>query len=255
MSDWRLQVESLAAGYGKKLILNSVSFDARAGEILCLVGPNGAGKSTLLKTLLRLIPPLAGEIRYGGRPLTELSERELARCCAAVLTGRPEPERMRCEELVAMGRYPYTGRLGVLGAEDRRVVRESMELVGVTELREESFTDISDGQRQRVLLARAICQEPRLLILDEPTSFLDIRYKLEFMELLRVLAREKGLAIVMSMHELELARLFSDRLLCLLGGGIDRIGTPEELFTGDYMERLFGVEPGRYATLFGKEAR
>ncbi len=246
-----LHTEALSVGYGQKTVVGDILLQAVPGEILCLIGPNGAGKSTLLKTLIRELEPTGGTVFLEGRDLRGYRERELAQRSAAVLTGRPEPELMRCEEVVAMGRYPYTGRLGILGAEDRNRVRESMEKVGVTDLAEQDFNRISDGQRQRVLLARALCQEPCLLVLDEPTSFLDIRHKLVFLQLLRDLVRERQLAVVMSMHELELAQRFADRLLCIRDGKVDRSGTPEEIFVPGYIETLYGIEKGSFDALSG----
>ena len=246
-----LYTDKLSVGYGDRTVVSDITLSAEPGQILCLIGPNGAGKSTLLKTLLRLLPPTAGAVYLEGKELRTYSERELARRSAAMLTGRPEPELMKSAEVVAAGRYPYTGRLGILSEEDRRVVRESMEKVGVSELADTDFTHLSDGQRQRVLLARALCQEPRLLILDEPTSFLDIRHKLDFLQLLRELVRERQLAVVMSMHELELAQRFADRLLCIRDGRVDRAGSPEEIFSGGYIERLYGLARGSYDALAG----
>ena len=247
-----LYTRDLSVGYGEKTVASGVNLRAEAGRILCLIGPNGAGKSTLLKTLIRALPPVSGSISLNGKQLNDYRERELAQLCAAVLTGRPEPELMRCGEVVAAGRYPYTGRLGILTKEDRRIVRDSMEKVGILALADLDFTRISDGQRQRVLLARALCQQPRLLVLDEPTSFLDIRHKLEFLKLLRQLAREREIAVVMSMHELELAARFADSLLCIKDGRVDRTGTPGEIFTGGYIDDLYGMEPGSWAELFGQ---
>ena len=246
-----LYTDKLSVGYGDRTVVFDIALSAEPGQILCLIGPNGAGKSTLLKTLLRLLPQAAGAVYLEGKELRTYSERELARRSAAMLTGRPEPELMKSAEVVAAGRYPYTGRLGILSEEDRRVVRESMEKVGVSELADTDFTHLSDGQRQRVLLARALCQEPRLLILDEPTSFLDIRHKLDFLQLLRELVRERQLAVVMSMHELELAQRFADRLLCIRDGRVDRAGSPEEIFSGGYIERLYGLARGSYDALAG----
>lgn len=251
MSGQSLRTEALSIGYGKKTVAEDISLLAEPGQILCLIGPNGAGKSTLLKTLIRQLPPLSGAVFLGERRLDSFTERELARSCAAVLTGRPAPELMRSEEVVSLGRFPYTGRLGVLSEEDRRVVRESMDMTGVTALSNADFTRLSDGQRQRVLLARAICQQPRLLVMDEPTSFLDIRHKLEFLHLLRELVRQRGLAVVLSMHELDLAQKFSDRLVCMKNGRVDRVGSPAEIFSGDYIQRLFNVTEGSYDSLFG----
>ena len=252
MSERILYTVGLSVGYGEKAVISGIDSSAEAGRILCLIGPNGAGKSTLLKTLIRALPPVAGSVFLDGKNLRDYRERELARHSAAVLTMRPEPDLMRCEELVAAGRYPYTGRLGILTEEDRLIVRESMEKVGILALADLDFKCISDGQRQRVLLARALCQQPRLLVLDEPTSFLDIRHKLEFLKLLSELAREREIAVVMSMHELELAARFADRILCIKDGRVDRLGTPEEIFTGGYIDALYGMEPGSWAGLFGE---
>ncbi len=246
MTQELLETKRLAVGYGRKAVVSEIALTAKPGEILCLIGPNGAGKSTLLKTLIRELPPLEGAVRLEGRSLYSYRQRELARCSAALLTGHISPELMRCEEVVAAGRYPYTGRLGTLSEEDRRVVARCMEKVGVAELAGKEFERISDGQRQRVLLARALCQQPRLLILDEPTSFLDVRHKLDFLMLLRTLVREENLAVVMSLHELELAQRCADRLLCIRDGRVDRSGTPEEIFTGTYIESLYGIGRGRY---------
>ena len=246
-----LYTDRLSVGYGDKTVIRDIALAARPGQVLCLIGPNGAGKSTLLKTLIRALPPTGGAVYLAGRELGGYRERELARMSAAVLTTRPEPELMRCFEVVSTGRYPYTGRLGILSAEDKRIVRESMEKVGVAALADQDFSLLSDGQRQRVLLARALCQQPRLLILDEPTSFLDIRHKLDFLQLIRELIAGGELCVVMSMHELELAQRFADTLLCIRGGRVDRMGSPEEIFTGDYIERLYGIEHGSYESLAG----
>ncbi|MBO5556192.1 MAG: ABC transporter ATP-binding protein, partial [Oscillospiraceae bacterium] len=174
-----LRTERLAVGYQGRAVVQDISMTAESGKILSLIGPNGAGKSTILKTLLRLLPPVSGGIWLCGRDLGGMSDREAARTVAAVLTERPEPEQMCCEDVVSAGRYPYTGRLGILSPADKEKVRHVMAQTETWDLRDRDFRQLSDGQRQRVLLARAIYQEPRLLILDEPTSFLDIRHKLD----------------------------------------------------------------------------
>ena len=182
MADTILRTEELSAGYGKKVIVGGLTIEARRGEILTLIGPNGAGKSTVLKTLCRQLDPLGGTVYIDGKKLSELSGNQLARKVSVLLTGRVKTEYMRCIDVVEMGRYPYTGRLGLLSSEDRQLVRQAMELVGVSELADRDFDRISDGQRQRVLLAGAICRRPDVLILDEPTTFLDIRAKLPKIE-------------------------------------------------------------------------
>ena len=140
---------------------------------------------------------------------------------------------MTCEDVVATGRYPYTGRFGLLGDEDRRIIRQVMDMVNVTAIKDQDFTRISDGQRQRVMLARAICQEPEIIVLDEPTSYLDVRYKLEFLSILQRMKREKNLTVIMSLHELELAERVSDKILCINGRYVDRYGTPREILPED----------------------
>ena len=246
-----LSTESLQVGYGKTVVVDGVDILAEAGEILCLIGPNGAGKSTILKTLIRELRPLKGTVILENTPLSELKEKELARKSAAVLTGRVRPERMTCAEIVEMGRYPYTGMLGILSEEDRKKVDEAIRIVGIEEIRHADFECISDGQRQRVMLARALCQEPKLLVMDEPTSFLDIRNKLEFMGILRRLVQENQLAVVLSLHELELAQKFADRVICVSEGKISAVGTPEEIFTGERIRELYSVEHGSYDPIFG----
>lgn len=241
----------LDVGYKGEVVIGDIRLEAVPGSILTLIGPNGAGKSTILKTLTRQLDPIAGDITLEGKELRTLKERDIARTMAAVLTGRPAPELMTCWDVVSSGRYPYTGRLGILSGEDKRKTEESMELVRVTELRERDFNQISDGQRQRVLLARAICQEPKVLIMDEPTSFLDIKHKLDFLSLLRELVLSRDLAVILSLHELDLAQRFSDRVLCVRDGRVDKLGTPEEVFTQGYIEELYGVERGSFDALFG----
>ena len=246
-----LSTEDLSVGYGKSAIVDGIRIRVEAGEILCLIGPNGAGKSTILKTLIRQLRPMEGTVLLEDSPLSDLKERELARKSAAVLTGRIATELITCEEIVAMGRYPYTGMLGILSETDREKVDETIRVVGIEEIRKNDFDCISDGQRQRVLLARALCQEPKLLIMDEPTSFLDIRNKLEFLSILRWLVRERDLAVVMSLHELDLAQKFCDRIVCVGDGKIKAIGSPEEIFEGDVIRELYAVEHGSYDCLFG----
>ena len=251
MSRAILRTQALDVGYGGRVVIGGVELELVPGRVTTLIGPNGAGKSTILKTLIRQLRPLGGTVLLEGQDMAGLRERDLAKKLAAVLTGRPRPELMTCADVVASGRYPYTGRLGILSAHDRAVAREAMELVQVSELGDLDFNRISDGQRQRVLLARAICQEPRVLVMDEPTSFLDIRHKLDFLCLLRSLVREKGLAVVLSLHELDLAQRFSDTVLCVRDGRMDRIGSPEEIFRGEYITQLYGVRHGSYDTLLG----
>lgn len=246
-----LQTRKLSAGYAQRVVVADVDLEVRTGEILTLIGPNGAGKSTVLKTIAGQLEPIGGSVYLDGKEQQLYPPNELARKQSVMLTERISGERMTCEEVVSLGRYPYTGHLGILSDEDRRVIHESMKLVRVEELADRDHRAISDGQRQRVLLARAICQEPEIMILDEPTSYLDIRYKLEFLELLRKLVRERSIGAVLSLHELELAHSVSDRVVCVSAyGEILRTGTPAEVFRDEVLSELYGMEPGRITALY-----
>ena len=246
-----ISTSALDTGYEKKVVVSGVEIEIRRGEIAALIGPNGAGKSTVLKTIAGQLDPLGGTVYIEGRARGEYNQSEIARMQAVMLTDRMPAEKMTCEDAVSLGRYPYTGRLGILSAEDRRIVRESMELVHVEELANRDYNAISDGQRQRVLLARAICQEPEIMILDEPTSYLDIRHKLEFLDLLRSLVEERQIGVIMSMHELELAHMVADKVICISSEGrVEMTGTPDEVFTDESISRLYGIEPGRIAALY-----
>ena len=246
MSETLLSARDLSVGYHGRPLLREICLQVHPGEILTLIGPNGAGKSTILNSLIGQLRLLGGQVSLLGRDIVRLSEREIARSLSVMMTGRAQPDRMTCWEVAAAGRYPYTGRLGILGPGDRAAVRAALERVRALELRDAPFDQISDGQRQRVLLARAICQEPEVLVLDEPTSFLDLRGKLELLDILKELVRERRVAVVLSLHELDLAQRISDRILCVRGEGIDRCGTPEQVFTPGYVEGLFGMTAGKF---------
>ena len=179
-----ITTEKISVGYDGKPLIEEVEIALRKGEILTLLGPNGAGKSTILKSIARQLSLIAGTVRLDGEDMKSLTGAELSKKMAVVMTKRLRGELMTCEDVVATGRYPYTGRFGVLRAEDHAAVQNAMELVQVAEIGDSLFDRISDGQRQRVMLARAICQEPEILILDEPTSYLDVRHKLEFLSIL-----------------------------------------------------------------------
>lgn len=241
MTEYYFTTEKMSVGYDRRPLIEQIEIRLNKGKILTLIGPNGAGKSTILKSIARQLELVGGAVYLDQKNLTTFSGNELARTMAVVLTDKLRTEMMTCEDVVATGRYPYTGRFGILSEADHQVVEEAMELVHVMEIRDQDFTKISDGQRQRVMLARAICQEPEIIILDEPTSHLDIKYKLEFLSVLQELRRKKGLTVIMSLHELELAERISDKVLCVNGEQVERFGSPEEVFELEYMMQLFGI--------------
>lgn len=245
-----LETEKLSVGYDGKPLIRDVCLQVQRGKIVTLIGPNGSGKSTILKTIVGQLSKVSGTVLLEGTPMERCGQKEIAKRMAILMTERIHPELMTCYDVVSTGRYPYTGALGLLGKEDKRIVEESLELVHGRDMADRPFDAISDGQRQRILLARALCQTPEIIVLDEPTSYLDIRYKLELLTILKTMVREKNLAVLMSLHELDLAQRVSDTVVCVSGDRIDRMGPPEEIFSNDYIARLYHMEPGKYDPCF-----
>ena len=251
MEEFYFYTKGLTVGYHGVPLIKDIELSVKKGEILTLIGPNGAGKTTILKNIIRQLKPLGGVAVLDGSNMEELSGRELSKKLSVVLTERVRPEMMNCRDVVSTGRYPYTGKFGVLSEEDWKIVDESMRLVHIEELAERDFTKTSDGQKQRVMLARALCQQPDIIVLDEPTSFLDIRYKLEFLSIIQNMSRTRKLSVIMSLHELDLAGRISDKIACVRGDRVDRFGTPEEIFTEGYIPKLYQMTTGAYDELTG----
>ncbi len=246
-----LEVRNLYAGYGKKEIARDISFKVNGGEILTLIGQNGSGKSTILKTLSGHLRPLSGDIIIDGRPLLSMRREERAKAVSAMLTDRPGTDMMTCRDVVETGRHPYTGTFGLLGPADKESVREAMRLTDTEELAESRFSEISDGQKQRVMLARAVCREPKVLLFDEPTSFLDIHYKLTFLYMIDRLRKEKKIAVVMSLHETELAAKISDSVMLLKNGVCTGLGSPETMLGRDRLMEHFDLSEELYDRYHG----
>lgn len=230
-----------SVGYDGKSVVSDINIELKRGEILCLVGSNGAGKTTIIKSLINQLEPIAGVAYLGKEIMAKMNENDLAKTLSVVLTSRIKTEMMTVQDIVESGRYPYTGRFGVLGEDDKKVVLNAMKLIGVTGLAERDFMKISDGQKQRVMLARAIAQEPEIIVLDEPTSFLDIKYKLEFLSTIYKLSRNNNLTVIMSLHEVDLAKKISDKVACFKDGRLDKFGNPDEVMTDDYIKKLFNI--------------
>ncbi len=246
-----ISAERMTVGYDGKPLIENIEIGVRRGEILTLIGPNGSGKSTILKSIIKELRLIAGTVMLDGRDMAELKERDIAKKLAIVMTERIKGELMTCWDVAATGRYPYTGRLGILTKEDRAIVDAAIRTVHAEDFADRSFNRISDGQRQRILLARAISQQPEVIVLDEPTSFLDVKHKLELLDILKSMVRNENVAVIMSLHELDLAEKISDRVVCVAQGRIDRCGTPEEIFRDDYISALYGIETGSFHAQFG----
>ena len=251
MKSYFFYTDQLTVGYDGKPLIKEINIRLNKGEILTLIGPNGAGKSTILKSITRQLSLISGTVYLEQAEMSRMTNKEVSRKLAVVLTERMRPELMTCEDVVATGRYPYTGTLGILSEEDKKKVQNAMEMVHAWDLKDRDFTAISDGQRQRILLARAICQEPEIIVLDEPTSFLDIRHKLELLTILKQMVLDHQLTVIMSLHELDLAQKVSDKVICVHGEYIEKYGAPEEIFTSEYIRNLYGITRGSYNAAFG----
>ena len=251
MNEFSCEAQDLAVGYGKAPLAEHIALGVRPGQILTLIGPNGAGKSTLLKTLAGQLAPMGGAVLLDGQDLTAYTGSARAQRLALMLPHTRRTELTTCFEFAAAGRIPYTGRLGLLSEADRQAVRDALALVGASALAERDFNCISDGQRQRILLARAICQQPEVILLDEPTSFLDIKGKIELLSILQTLAHTQHLAVLVSLHELDMAQKIADAVVCVSPQSVSGVLTPQEAFAPENIQTLYRLSREQYETLFG----
>ena len=207
-----LETKGLSVGYHGKPLIEDVALHVQRGRIVTLIGPNGSGKSTILKTIIGQLSKVSGTVFLDGKAMEARSRNEIARRMAILMTARMEPELMTCRDVVSSGRYPYTGRLGILQPEDQAIVERSLAQVGGMEFADRPFSAISDGQRQRILLARALCQEPEIIVLDEPTSGLDHAHMQQVGQLLQQL-KQAGKIVLVITHDEELAADWCDRVI------------------------------------------
>ncbi|MGD9950571.1 MAG: ABC transporter ATP-binding protein, partial [Desulfobulbus sp.] len=241
-----IELQDLGVGYGHKPILHHLNFSCLPGQFISLLGPNGAGKTTLLRTLSRHLAPMAGEIRVQGRPLDQFSAMELARIMAVVLTDKVTPPLFSVFEFVALGRYPHTDYLGRLRSQDQVIISSALAAVHALDLADRPFADLSDGERQKVLMARALAQEPLVLLLDEPTIHLDLKHRVEVMAILRDLCRSKGITVIASLHDVDVAAKVSDRVALVRDGGLRDWGTPEEVLSAEAVTDLYDFDKAEF---------
>ncbi len=242
-----LQVKQIDIGYAprrrpRKVVVGNIDLRLDEGELVCLIGPNGAGKTTLLRTLAGTQRPLAGKVVLDGADVHRMSARDRARKLSLVLTHRIDAGLLTGYALVSLGRYPHTGWTGRLSPRDHEAIRWAVRSAGAEQLADRLIGELSDGERQRVMIARALAQEPRLMILDEITAYLDLPRRVEMMELLRRLARSEGRTVLLSTHDLDLALRCADRLWLLPRGGPLHQGAPEDLVLNGAFEAAFADE-------------
>ncbi len=237
-----LEVKNLTIGYGKGgsaiKVVENISFALNSGEFILMLGCNGAGKSTLLRTLSAVQPPLAGEIKVCGESLMEITPRELSQRVSAVFTDKTMAGGLLVEEVVALGRYPYTGFFGTMTDEDRSVVQSALSLVGMQEKSKRYLSQLSDGERQKIMIAKALAQQTPLIILDEPTAFLDLPSRIEILYLLKQLAEEECKTIILSTHDVEQSLSVADKLLLFIDDKVKLASTTEAIESED-VARLF----------------
>ena len=236
-----LQIQDLAAGYGGKPVLRGMNLAVQAGEFINVIAPNGAGKSTLLKTAAGVLPPLAGTVRLHDRQLTSYSRRELARQVAMVSSDITAHD-YTVYQMTLLGRFAHMNRFAGPSSQDRMIADKALHDVGLWQQRSCLCSELSQGERQKVLLARALAQEPVLLLLDEPTAHLDVGNQFAIMQLIKQLADDKRMAVMAVLHDINLALGYATRLLLLNNGGILADGSPREAATPDNLKALYGMD-------------
>jgi iron complex transport system ATP-binding protein len=236
-----LEAEALSIGYLERLVVENLNLTIPWGKITALVGPNASGKSTILKTIARLISPRAGEVCLDGKAIHQQNTRAIAKSLAILTQGPGAPEGLTVRELVSYGRYPYRTGLGSLTEQDKQMINWALDVTGIHDLASRRLSSLSGGQRQFAWIAMALAQNTPFLLLDEPTTFLDMAHQIEVLELLRKLNVEEGRTIVIVVHDLNQASRYADYIVAILNGQIIAQGTPETVITPEMLAKVFQV--------------
>jgi len=239
-----IEVHSVSFRYHEDWVLQDVSFRVEKGEFVGVIGPNGSGKTTLLKILYRLLSPQKGEILFELVPMRKMNRNDIAKRIAVVSQETQLLFPFSVLETVLMGRSPYLGHLMFESEKDLEIAKKAMEWTNILPFSERPMDELSGGERKRVFIARALAQEPEVILLDEPTANLDIHHQIDFLDLILTLNRERGLTMVMASHDMNIASEFCDRLILLQDGRIYKVGTPQEVITKENIKSVFGCEVG-----------
>ncbi|APT94342.1 iron dicitrate ABC transporter ATP-binding protein [Corynebacterium stationis] len=242
MDSTALHVKDVSVGYGERTVLDTLNVDIKRGTVTSIVGPNGCGKSTLLRTMSRLLNPTKGEIVLDGKSIHDIPTRKLATQLGLLPQTPIAPDGIVVADLVGRGRTPHQGILGRWSQQDYDIVAEALETTGISDLAERSIDELSGGQRQRVWIAMALAQRTDTLLLDEPTTYLDVKHQLDVLDLLTELNRDRGTTIVMVLHDLNLAARYSDELVAVSGGKVFAHGHPREVITKENVKSVFGID-------------
>ncbi len=232
---------NVVAGYDKRVIINGIDVVIPSNKVSVIIGANACGKSTLLKTLARLISPVSGEVTLDGKEIHTIPSKQLAQVLGLLPQSPVVPEGIMVSDLVARGRFPYQTFLKGMGKKDHEAVEEALDIMGITELANRSVDELSGGQRQRVWIAMALAQQTDILLLDEPTTFLDITYQIEILDLLTDLNRKRGTTIVMVLHDINLSARYADHIFAVHEGNLIAQGTPSQIITEGLIHQVFGL--------------
>ena len=246
-----LNTKKLRVGYGKKTVVADINIEAMRGQFICLLGPNGSGKSTILKTLVRMLSPLGGDVYLNGQDISKLSNLEMAKTTAVVLTENISPGLLTAYDVVMLGRHPYTGFTGKPTKEDREKVLNALKMVNAAGITQRYFGELSDGEKQKTMLARALAQEPQLIVLDEPTSHLDARHRIEVMLILRQLTQQKQVTVIASLHDIDLVMKVCDIAILIKDEHILACGAPEEVLEESTVAQLYDMNKAAFSKYLG----
>ena len=236
------EAKNIVTGYDKKIIIDGIDLSVPSNKVSVIIGSNGCGKSTLLKTMARLIKPLSGDIVIDGKKITTMPSKKLAQILGLLPQSPVVPEGITVWDLVSRGRFPYQNLFSSLNKEDFEAVEEALEIMGISELANRCIDELSGGQRQRVWIAMALAQQTDILLLDEPTTYLDIAYQVEILDLLTDLNRKRGTTIVMLLHDINLSARYADYIFALRKGKLVAQGTPEDVITSELIDTVFGLD-------------